>query len=130
MTRKLQTIFGAVVALALLSCTTGQLYYQDTQGAKKLACDVEFVGLPSVDKYAVEYALSLCAKSVVKKGGVIEENYLLDIDTSIPDAPCGQKWSHEAAKFQYKQGILSKKEYGYIVAHIDMGLASINQCTG
>ncbi|REL28974.1 hypothetical protein DXX93_15405 [Thalassotalea euphylliae] len=113
-----------------MSCTTGQLYYQDAQGRKKLACDVEFVGLPSVDKYAVEYALSLCAKSVVNKGGVIEETYLLDIDTRIPDAPCGQQWSHEVAKSHYKQGILAKKEYGYIVAHIDMGLAKVNQCTG
>lgn len=46
------------------ACTTsGQLYYVDTEGSEILGCDVEFIGMPSVDKYA----LSLCAKSIVKK---------------------------------------------------------------
>ena len=56
-----------LVSLFLASCATGQIYYIDSQGNEKLGCDVEFVGLPSVDKYAVEYALSLCAKSIVKR---------------------------------------------------------------
>lgn len=113
----------------MAACTTGQLFYVDSQGKKHLGCDVEFVGLPSVDKFAVEYALSLCAKSFVKKGYQINETYLLDIDTSIPDAPCGMMWSHELAKQMYSSGELSKKEYGYIVAHIDLGLAVTNECT-
>ena len=28
-----------------------------------------------------------------------------------------------------KDGQLSKKEYGYIVAHIDLGLAAVKQCS-
>ncbi len=117
-----------VSSLVLAGCTTGQLYYLDKNGDSKLACDVEFAGLPSVDKYAVEYSLSLCAKSVVKKGGTIKEKHLLDIDTSIPSPPCGAKWNHELAKQMYQSDELSKKEYGYIVAHIDLGLAKVNQC--
>ena len=46
------------IILMCSACTTsGQLYYIDTKGNEKLGCDVEFVGIPSVDKYAVEYAL-------------------------------------------------------------------------
>ena len=113
----------------LAACTTGQLYYVDDQGNRNLACDVEFVGMPSVDIYAVEYALSLCAKSAVRKGYTVEEVDLLSLDTTIPLAPCGRLWNHELAKHQYKQGELSKKEYGYIVANIDLGLAVLNECS-
>ena len=117
------------VLLLLNGCTTGQLYYLDKNGDRKLACDVEFTGNPWVDKYAVEYSLSLCAKSVVKKGGTVREVHLLDIDTSIPIPPCGVRWNHDLAKQMYKSDELSKKEYGYIVAHIDLGLAKVNKCS-
>ena len=115
----------------LSTCTTGELYFKDGSGNRVLGCDVEFVGLPSVDKFAVEYALSLCAKSAIKKGYNLEsdQKYLLNIDTSIPAAPCNQLWDHELAKSEYKDGQLSKKEYGYIVAHIDLGLAAVEQCS-
>ncbi len=57
-----------VIILFISGCTTtGQLYYVDAKGNEKLGCEVEFVGMPSVDKFAVEYAFSLCAKSIVKK---------------------------------------------------------------
>ncbi len=78
---------------------------------------------------AVEYALSLCAKSAVKKGHKIKETYLLNIDTTIPKVPCGNAWSHKLAKKKYADGKLSTKEYGYIVAHIDLGLAALNECS-
>ena len=119
-----------VIVFFSLGCTTsGQLYYVDTEGVEKLACDVEFIGMPSVDKFAVEYALSLCAKSIVKKGGVIKEEHLLSIDIAIPLAPCEKAWTHELAKQEYKSNNLTKKEYGYIVANIDLGLATLNECT-
>ena len=104
-------------------------YYVDTKGNEKLGCDVEFVGMPRVDKFAVEYALSLCAKSIVKKGGVIQEEHLLMVDTTIPLAPCEKAWTHELAKQQYQAKKLTEKEYGYIVANIDLGLATVNKCT-
>ncbi|NQY47680.1 MAG: hypothetical protein HRT50_00995 [Colwellia sp.] len=123
---------ATIATVCLLSaCTAGKLYYTDDSGHLVLACDVEFVGLPSVDKFAVEYALSLCAKSVVRKGHKLgnEQKYLLKIDTSIPAAPCGKFWDHELAKNEYQDGQLSKREYGYLVAHIDLGLAVVEQCS-
>ena len=117
------------LSLSITACTTGQLYYVDQAGTRKLACDVEFIGMPSVDKYAVEYALSLCAKSAVKKGFAIEDVHLLKVDTTIPNSPCNSIWTHQLAKKQFEEGVLSKKEYGYIVAHIDLGLASLNECS-
>lgn len=85
--------------------------------------------MPSVDKYAVEYALSYCAKKAVKKGYQIEDKYLLKVDTAIPLAPCEKAWDHELAKQKYQQGQLTEKEYGYIVANIDLGLATVNACS-
>lgn len=115
----------------LSACTTGELYYTKASGERVLGCDVEFVGLPSVDKFAVEYALSLCAKSSVKKGYSIdkEKEYLLTLELQIPESKCGESWNHKSAKEMYKTGKLSKKEYGYIVAHIDLGLAVVNECS-
>lgn len=115
----------------LSACTTGELYYTKASGERVLGCDVEFVGLPSVDKFAVEYALSLCAKSSVKKGYSIEKEkeYLLTLELQIPESRCGESWNHKSAKEQYKTSKLSKKEYGYIVAHIDLGLAVVYECS-
>ncbi|WP_421654493.1 hypothetical protein ACONUD_02705 [Microbulbifer harenosus] len=113
----------------ITGCTTGELYYLDKGGERKLACEVEFVGKPSVDVYAVEYALSLCAKSVQRKGGIVEKPRLLEVDTSIPLAPCGVAWSHELAKSHFNKGLLTKKEYGYIAANIELGLAEENVCS-
>jgi hypothetical protein len=121
-------LLSIFITLLLTACTTGQLYTVDEQGNRNLVCDVEFVGMPSVDVYAVEYALSLCAKSAVRKGYSVEETELLSLDTTIPAAPCGSLWDHELAKQKYKQGELSKKQYGYIVANIDLGLAVLNEC--
>ena len=115
----------------LSACTTSELYYTKASGERVLGCDVEFVGIPSVDKFAVEYALSLCAKSSVKKGYSIEKEkeYLLTLELQIPESKCGESWNHKSAKELYKTGKLSKKEYGYIVAHIDLGLAVVYECS-
>ncbi len=51
------------------------------------------------------------------------------VDTAIPLAPCEKAWAHELAKQQYQSKKLTKKEYGYIVANIDLGLATVNKCT-
>ncbi len=93
-----------------------------------MGCNVEFVGMPSVDKFAVEYALSYCAKSAVEKGYSLDpqQAYLVELDLTIPEAPCGQSWNHELAEREYEKGNLSKKEYGYLVAYIDLGWAAIN----
>lgn len=127
---KYSQIFFIIIVFFLSGCTTtGQLYYIDSQGNRRLACDVEFIGTPSVDKYAVEYSLSLCAKAAAKKGYKINETHLLETDTTIPNAPCGRVWSHKLAKEKFTNGELTKKEYGYIVAHIDLGLAKTEQCS-
>lgn len=128
MYKGLLIIFAA--ACAITACTTGQVYFTDESGKRVLACDVEFVGAPSVDKYAVEYALSYCARNLTKKGRRIDEThqYLLHLDLTIPLPPCGKAWDHDLAEAQYDSGQLSEKEYGYIVANIDLGLAKVASC--
>lgn len=123
-------IFVATSIVFVSACTTGKLYYTNDVNDRILACDVEFVGLPSVDKFAVEYALSLCAHDAVRKGYKLDadQEYLLQLNTAIRSAPCGESWNHDLAEKEYDEGRLSKKEYGYIVAYIDLGLAKVNQC--
>ena len=127
----LKFVISVATVLFVSACTTGKLHYTDGAGNRILSCDVEFVGSPSVDRFAVEYALSFCAKSVVKKGHKLDSNqeYLLSIDTSIPPAPCGRSWDHDLAKASYNSGQLSKREYGYIVAHVDLGFSVVNECS-
>ena len=126
-----------VVAVALFTtlgtvgCTTGKLYYTDSTGNRTLACNVEFIGLPRVDKFAVEYALSFCAENAVAKGHHLdaEQVYLLTIDRTIPAPPCHASWDHKLAEQHYNKGLLTDQEYGYIVAYIDLGLAVVNECS-
>lgn len=111
------------IALFLTACATqGELEYINTEGQYQTACATEYTWLPSVDKYAVEYTLSYCAKQAVKRGYRVLEESLLTIDTKIPPSPNGQPWTFETAKQLHRLNKLTDKEYGYIIAYIDLGL--------
>ncbi|WP_070965644.1 hypothetical protein [Vibrio sonorensis] len=127
----IRSISILLMAITLAACTTGKLYYTTEAGDRKIGCKTEFVGLPKVDKYAVEYVLSLCAHKATKNGHYLDvkQEYLLDIDTSIPTPACNTTWDHKSAEKAYQDGKLSDKEYGYIVAHIDLGLAKLADCS-
>jgi hypothetical protein len=43
-------------------------------------------------------------------------------DLSIPLAPQRKYWTIDYAKELHKADVLSDKEYGYIIAYIDLGL--------
>lgn len=107
----------------LASCSTqGRLEYITAGGEYKTACETEYSWKPSVDKYAVEYVLGYCAKKAVAKGHKVIDESLLSLDLSIPTAPNGEPWTFDFAKELHDQKRLSDREYGYIVAHIDLGL--------
>lgn len=107
--------------LLLAGCTTGRLEYVTPEGETKYACEVEYTWEPSVDKYAVEYILSHCAKQAEKNGNTVVRKELVSLDLSIPEAPKGMHWSFDLAKSLHKQGQLTDKQYGYIIAHMDLG---------
>lgn len=110
-----------------MACTTsGELEYITDAGQKKTACETEYVGAPSVDKYAVEYVLSYCARQAVKKGHTVIDKSLLTLDLSIPKPPTGNKWTFEYATTLYNDDALTDKEYGYIIAYVDLGLNTPN----
>ncbi len=44
------------------------------------------------------------------------------MDLSIPVSPKGIPWTFDYAKELYKTNRLTDKEYGYIIAYIDLGL--------
>lgn len=118
---KLYTLLPLILLIA--SCATrGKLHYVTPSGNHKTACETEYTWLPSVDKYAVEYILSYCAKKAVKQGNKVLDASLLKNDLTIPKTPNGQLWTADFAKSLYKQNKLTNKEYGYIIAFVDLGL--------
>ena len=111
-----------------VACTThGKLEYVTESGEHKTACETEYSGAPSVDKYAVEYILSYCAKKAIKQGHQIIDKNLLNLDLSIPNSPNGKQWSFEYATELHQSNQLTDKEYGYIIASIDLVLNTPNK---
>lgn len=120
-------VCGGMLLLAglLAACaTTGELEYITADGDRKTACKTEYTWAPKVDKYAVQYVLSYCARQAVRQGHTLVDPSLLELDLSIPAPPNGQSWSFEYATKLFKRGQLSDREYGYIVAYIDLGLGN------
>lgn len=103
------------------ACTTGSLEYITLDGERRFACATEYTWQPSVDRYAVEYVLAHCARQAVTQGHAIVDTALLELDLSVPISPAGKRWSHALAKQHHKQGMLTNKEYGYLIAHLDLG---------
>lgn len=117
------------IILLLSGCTTGRVTYIDKDGVQKTGCETEYSWAPSVDKYALEYHLSYCAKKYVELGNRVDDTYLLELQPGFPLPPCGLKWDHKLAKKYYREDKLSPKDWGYIVAHIELGLAEVNDCS-
>ncbi|MBU2881412.1 hypothetical protein KO520_05475 [Psychrosphaera sp. I2R16] len=110
---------------ALLSaCTRGHLEYKDKNGVLKEACHTEYTWLPSVDKYAVEYVLVYCAQKAQEKGYTVLNQKLLNVDIRVPSPGRDRKWTHNYAKSEHASGNLSDRQYGYIIAFIDLELNS------
>ena len=109
------------VALFVSACTSGRLEYFTVEGERKYACETEYTWHPSVDKYAVEYVLAHCAREAVSRGYTVKDIALLEKDLSVPLPPEGRAWSHELAKQHHSKGMLTDKEYGYLIAYLDLG---------
>jgi len=124
----LRSFLTLFTALVLTACTTqGKLEYISTDGSIKVACETEYSGAPAVDYYAVEYVLSHCAQKAAKKGLQVVDQSLLETDLSIPENPDGEPWTFERATELYKANRLTDKEYGYLVAFIDLNLRLQNE---
>lgn len=120
--------FSIILLLVILSsCTTGRLEYLTQAGEKRTACETEYTWAPSVDQYAVEYVLSYCAKRAVAKGFTVIDKRLLTLDTTLPQPPEGKLWSHSLAEELYERNLLTDKEYGYIIAYLDLELGNSNK---
>lgn len=110
-----------VVVVIVSACTSGRLEYITPEGERKFACETEYTWQPSVDKYAVEYVLAHCARQAASQGYAILDTRLLELDVSVLLPPKNKRWSHALAKQYHKQGLLTDKEYGYLIAHLDLG---------
>jgi len=115
-----QRLFTFFVLIFLVGCTTGRLVYLTKEGDKRTACETEYTWAPSVDKYAVEYVLSYCAKKAVGNGFTVIDKRLLSLNTTIPQPPVGKSWSHPLAEELYDNNLLTDKEYGYLIAYLDL----------
>ena len=111
---------GLILLMFLTACTTGRLEYLTKEGHKRTACETEYTWAPSIDKYAVEYVLSYCAKKAQDKGYTVIDKRLLSLDTTLPQPPEGKTWSHSLASEMYDAQLLTDKEYGYLIAFLDL----------
>lgn len=119
--RNTLSVMAVVSLVALTSCTTrGALSYITPDGENKTACETEYSWAPDVDRYAVEYVLSYCARQAVEQGNIVTDEALLNNDLAIPAPPNGKSWTFELAKRLHDDSKLSDKEFGYIVAFIDV----------
>lgn len=124
----MRILFLLLSSLFLVACSTqGELEYVTAQGETKTACATEYSGAPSVDKYAVEYVLSYCAKKAREQSHTVINKSLLALDLSIPTASAGNEWTFEYATKLHNDQKLTDKEYGYIIAYIDLGLNTANK---
>ena len=98
--RKIITLL--VVISFLAACTTGRLEYLTPQGEIKFACETEYSWAPSVDKFAVEYVLSHCAKKAAEQGNTVIDKRLLELDLTVVNPPNGKSWSFELAETYYQ----------------------------
>ncbi|WP_298444072.1 hypothetical protein [uncultured Ferrimonas sp.] len=124
----MRILISLLVASLLIACTTqGRLHYITAEGVHKSACETEYFGAPAVDKYAVEYFLSYCAQQAVAQGHTVVNAALLTLDLSIPPSPNGKPWTFELATKRYQAKQLTEKEYGYIIAHLDLALSQASR---
>jgi hypothetical protein len=119
----LRLLFSLLLLTILAACATrGKLDYVTSSGEHKTACETEYTWQPTVDKFAVEYVLSYCAKKAVKEGYRVVDKSLLKKELTIPISPNEKPWTFAYARRLNKHDKLSDKEYGYIIAFIDLGL--------
>ncbi len=118
------TMLTAALVVTLLTqsaCSThGELLYLTPAGEQKTACATEYSGAPAVDRYAVEYVLASCAREAAARGYQVVDPTLLQLDLAVAAPPAGQRWSFELATLQHRRGLLSDKEYGYLIGWLDL----------
>lgn len=117
----MKSLLLLLVSFLIIGCTTGRLEYVTPKGEKRYACETEYTWAPSVDKYAVEYVLSYCAKEAAKRGNKVVQEYLLELDLTVVAPPKGKSWDYELAKSLHQRNELTDKEYGYLIAYMDLG---------
>ncbi len=109
-----------VLLFSIAGCTTGHLEYLSEDGTIKTACETEYSFAPSVDKFAVEYVLAYCAKQAKSKGYKVVNQSLLTLDLTLPAPPNNLQWTFVVAKSLYQNEKLTNKQYGYIIAFLDL----------
>ncbi|SFC16549.1 hypothetical protein [Pseudoalteromonas denitrificans] len=118
---KISSLFLLSLIMFLISCTQGHIVYTTPDGKQKKACETEYTWAPSIDKYAVEYILSYCTKRAIAKGYMVQDKSLVDKKLTIVPPPFNKKWTHKLAKDMHKAGKINNKEYGYLIAYLDLG---------
>ncbi len=110
-------------ALLHTACTTyGELAYITPEGEHKTGCQTAYSGAPEVDRHAVNYYLVYCAKKAAAAGHTVINQALLNQTLDVPAPPKGQTWTFELATAHYRADKLTAKEYGHLVAAIDLAL--------
>lgn len=103
----------------IVGCARGQLDIIDADENIVGECSANFYGHWYGAQDSVDYILHVCAKEQVEKGYRISDGSIFDNDYTLPEPPQDSAWNKRAAEREFKDGNISEKQYGYILAAIE-----------
>lgn len=102
--------------MCLSSCAGREINLTDNSGKVVAECiggaDWHFYGLQDT----IDYQLYLCAKDWIEKGYIISDKSLLERDFTLPPPPEGKSWNKKLAMYHFKNGNITERKLGYILA--------------
>lgn len=108
-----------IVFFCLSGCAERSIDITDQKGEVVGGCiagfDWHLYGLQD----SIDYMLYECAKDSIAKGFQISDKRLLTLDFSLPQPPEGKYWNKKLAMHHYREGDITERKLGYILAAIE-----------
>ena len=108
-------LFAAVI----MGCANGEVNVIDANDKVVGQCSAKLYWHWHGAQDSVDYLLHVCAKEQVEKGFRISDESVLYGDYALPAPPQDMSWNKKIALQEFKDGNISEKKYGYILAAIE-----------
>ncbi len=109
-------------ALTLFGCSSGQLDLYNSEGKKVGECTAGYDWHLYGVKHSVDWLLNWCAQKAIEEGmdvAAVSEPSILQKDYSYPEPAAGERWNKKSSRKAFREGLITEKEYGYILAYIE-----------
>ncbi len=113
-----------ILSLILLTmgCASGQLDLYNVKGEKVGECTAGYNWHPIGVNASVDWLLHYCvelAKNAGEEVHSVSDESILKKDYSYPSHPSGSDWNKQLAWRGFWSDIITKEQYGYIVAYLE-----------